>query len=207
MSSFLQRLFPSPATDSWRPLVRTAKEEQRHVQWVRDQMYLNWLEPYYKAYHFRKAHLSRAGLRVQLLQEDSREGAILFYDPSIGPGNFRHFFDYIAEQTLPLGYNASTSDQRVRHHPEYTETVLKHFLKPKPRSCTHTGRCQQHFGNVVVDLVLINGQPGFIRFFSNPFQDEIFTTPRPFAELLDTVFNQPPPTEATQARIKSYYRA
>ncbi|MBG8553500.1 hypothetical protein [Hymenobacter guriensis] len=207
MLRFLHRLFSPAASCSWQPLRRTARAGRRHAQWVADRVYLNWLGPYFKAYHYRKAQLNAGGLRVQPLQEEGRQGAVLFYDPSIGPGNFRHLFDYIAEQTIALGYNASTSDQRTLRHPKYTETILKHFLKPLPRSCTHTGRCQQFYGNVTVDLVLINGQPGFIRFFSNPFQDDIFTKPRAFEELLDRIFNQPPADETAQQHRLRYTRA
>lgn len=197
-----------PAVDSvaWRPLTRTPAQRRRHTQWVAEQVYLNWLGPYFKAYHFKKTNVTGQGFRVQLLRESGRQGLLLFYDPSIGPGNFQHLFDFIAEQTQELGYNLSTSDQRTAEHPRYRETIYKHFLKPKPKTCTATGRCQQHYGNVTVDLVCINNQPGFIRFFSNPFDDSIFTPAHSFDELLGKIFNQPPADEFIQNLIKAYYK-
>lgn len=189
----------------WHPLARTAAEQRTHAQWITQQVYLNWAGPYFKAYHFCKANITNGqGLRVQLLKEAGRQGAVFFFDPSIGPGNFQHFFDFLRDRVLALGYNLSTSDQRTHRHPRYTETIYKHFLKPQPTDCSQTGRCNQRFGTVTIDLVLINKQPGFIRFFSNPYQDAIFTHAHSFDELLDLTLNLPPAPAEVQARIKHY---
>ncbi|OUJ74519.1 hypothetical protein [Hymenobacter crusticola] len=208
MFKFFDHLFSqrsSPSKSEWQPLVRTVAEERAHAQWLAQQVYLNWAGPYFKAYHFCKAHITNGqGLRVQLLQEAGRQGAVFFYDPSIGPGNFRHFFDFLRDRVLALGYNLSTSDQRTHRQPRYTETIYKHFLKPPPKDCSETGRCNQLFGTVSIDLVTINKQPGFIRFLSNPYQDAIFTTAHSFDELMEQVLNLPPAPAEVQAKIKQY---
>lgn len=162
--------------------------------------------PFYKAYHYQKAGLPNPQFRVQLLREDGRQGALFFYDPSIGPGNFRHLLDFIRDRVLALGYNLATSDQRSLQHPTYTETTYKHFLKPQPRDCTETGRCNQRFGNIMVDLVSINGQPGFLRLFSNPYDNDIFTPAQTFDEMLEAIFDMPSAPPAVQKLIKKYAR-
>ncbi|MBC6990086.1 hypothetical protein [Hymenobacter sp. BT491] len=210
MLNFLKKLLSADRGadfTNWQPLERTPAEQTAHSQWVHQRVYLNWMGPFFKAYHFRKAGVTDRGFRVQLADECGRYGALFFFDPSIGPGNFRHLFDFIRDRVLALGYNLSTSDRRVLHHPRYTETIEKHFLKPQPKDCTVTGRCNQRFGTVTVDLVSINGQPGFIRFFSNPYQDNIFTVAKSFDELMDAVFNLPPADAEVQARIKEYAKA
>ncbi|TGE28751.1 hypothetical protein [Hymenobacter metallicola] len=209
MLPFLKKIFSrssaSEAT-SWQPLARTSAQQRAHQHWVEQQVYLNWMGPYFKAYHFQKTGVCAKQLRVQLLKEEGRQGALFFYDPSIGPGNFRHLFDFIRDQVLSQGYNASVSDKRLVKHERYTESIEKHFLKPRPHDCTATGRCNQRFGNVTVDLVSINGQPGFIRFFANPYQDTIFTPAASFDDLMETIFNLPPAPPEVQKRIKEYYK-
>lgn len=209
---FLKRLFPAhaaPHTATWQPLERAPAQERVRARWLEEQVYLNWAGPYFKAYHFRKAGLQSqgSGLRVQLIAEEGRKGAVFFYDPSIGPGNFQHFFDFLRDRVLALGYNLSTSDQRTLQHEGYSETIEKHFLKPPPKDCTTTGRCNQRYGTITIDLVRINGQPGFIRFTSNPYQDSIFTPPHSFEELLTAVLDLPAAPPEVEARIKQYARA
>ncbi|MCB2376863.1 hypothetical protein LGH70_04680 [Hymenobacter sp. BT635] len=209
MLSFLKKIFAAGGASnatSWQPLLRTPAQARAHQQWVDQQVYLNWMGPFFKAYHFQKTGVCAKQLRVQLLLEQGRQGAVFFYDPSIGPGNFRHLFDFIRDQVLLLGYNASVSDRRLVKHERYTESIEKHFLKPHPHDCTATGRCNQRFGNVTVDLVSINGQPGFIRFFANPYHDAIFTAAASFDELMEKAFNMPAAPPEVQQRIAQYYK-
>ncbi|TGE04270.1 hypothetical protein [Hymenobacter fodinae] len=207
MLPFLKKLFSSsdaaPSTE-WQPLQRSAAEERLRQKWVQEQVYLNWMGPYFKAYHYQKAGLPNQQFRVQLLHDEGRQGALFFYDPSIGPGNFRHLFDYIRDRVLALGYNLATSDQRSVRHASYTETIFKHFLKPQPRDCTQTGRCNQLYGNITIDLVSVNGQPGFLRLFSNPFANAIFTPAHSFDEMLAAIFDMPAATPEVQKLIKKY---
>ncbi|GAA4386966.1 hypothetical protein [Hymenobacter koreensis] len=177
--------------EAWLPLQRTPAELGAYTQWVEKRTYLNWLGPYFKAYHYAKAGLptGAGGLRAQLLHACGQRGAILLYDPSIGPDNFRHLFHLIRDRVLELGYHAACSDVRTRQHERYTETIAKHFLKPLPTSCPETGRCQQRFGTIAVDLVSINNLPGFIRVAANAIDDGMFCEAFTFEELMEAVFN------------------
>jgi hypothetical protein len=55
-------------------------------------------------------------------------------------------------------------------------------------------------------MVSVNGQPGFIRFTSNPYHDAIFTPALPFEELMASVLDMPPAPPEVQALIKKYYK-
>ncbi|MBT9392440.1 hypothetical protein KLP40_04625 [Hymenobacter sp. NST-14] len=208
MLDLLKRIFSDspPASADWQPLHRSPAQERVRQQWLEQQVYLNWAGPYFKAYHYQKAGLPGAPFRVQLARQEGQHGAVFLYDPSIGPGNFQHFFDFIRDRVLALGYQLGAADQRTVRHERYSESTQKYFLKPQPHDCTDTGRCNQRYGNVMVDLVSINGQPGFIRLFNNPFKDAIFTPAGSFDELIDQIFNLPPaPAEVVQ-RIGQYAR-
>lgn len=204
--NLFKRLFPgsSPPSADWQPLHRSPAQERVRQEWLAQQVYLNWMGPYFKAYHYQKAGLPGARFRVQLAREESRRGAVFMYDPSIGPGNFQHLFDFIRDRVLALGYHLGAADQRTVQHEQYAETTQKYFLKPQPNDCTDTGRCNQRFGNVTLDLVGINGQPGFLRLLSNPFTDDIFTAPGSFDELIDAVFNLPPAPPEVEELIGKY---
>ncbi|RIY06212.1 hypothetical protein D0T11_18970 [Hymenobacter rubripertinctus] len=204
----LKRIFSdsSPAAADWQPLRRPPAQERVRQQWLEQQVYLNWAGPYFKAYHYQKAGLPGSPFRVQLARQEGQRGAVFLYDPSIGPGNFQHFFDFIRDRVLALGYQLGAADERATRHERYTEATQKYFLKPQPHDCTHTGRCNQRYGNVTVDLVSINGQPGFIRLFNNPFTDSIFTPPGTFDELVDAVFNLPAAPPEVQELIGKYAR-
>ncbi|RSK24051.1 hypothetical protein [Hymenobacter metallilatus] len=204
--NLFKRLFtgsPPPSAD-WQPLQRKPAHERVRQQWLAQAVYLNWMAPYFKAYHYEKAGLPGSRFRVQLARQEHPRGAVFLYDPSIGPGNFQHLFDFVRDRVLALGYHLGAADQRTVQHESYQETTQKYFLKPQPNDCSSSGRCNQRFGNVTVDLVSINGQPGFLRLASNPFTDDIFTPAASFDELVDAIFNLPSPTPDTEKLIKQF---
>lgn len=211
MLGFLKHLFasaagaPTPPKGSWQPYALTPAQQARHQQWVSQQMYRNWLGPYFKAYHLRKGGAGgKRGLRVQLLDEPGRQGALLFYDPSIRPGNFRHLFEHLGARVLALGYRRACADQCTRQHQQQAETTLKQFFKPRPADCPQSGRCDQRYGLITLDLVKLNGQPLFIRIAVNPVREPGFTPAATFDELLRALLDEPLADPATAARIEEY---
>jgi hypothetical protein len=206
---FLQKLFRpqrAKARAPWRAVKLTSGQAKRHARWVEQRMFLNWLGPYYKAYHLHKGGAGGSrGLRVEPLAEHGRRGALLFYDPSIGPGNFRHFFEFLGEQLLTLGYHRSCADRGTRRNAGHTEITLKQLFKPTPTDCPRTGHCNQRFGLITVDLVAVDGAPFFIRLAANAVLDPCFTPARPFDELLSQLLDAPPADAITQARIGEYH--
>ena len=206
---FIQKLFRPKAADpaAWHAVVITPDQAHRHARWVGQHVFLNWLEPYYKAYHLHKGGASgRRGFQVQPLREDGRDGALFFYDTSIGPGNFRHFYEHLGERLLGLGYHRACADQCTQRKEHLAETTLKQLFKPNPTDCPQTGDCNQRFGLVTIDLVTVNGEPLFIRLASNPVRQPGFTAAASFDELLRELLAAPPPTPETEALIADYYQ-
>ena len=211
MFRFLQHLFASSPSASastpgaWQPYVLTPAQTARHRAWVSEKVYRNWLGPYYKAYHLRKGGAGgRRGLRVELLREAGRQGGLFFYDPSIGPGNFRHLFEHLGERVLALGYRRACADQCTRQHEQYAENTLKQFFKPLPTDCPDSGDCNQRFGLITLDLVSLNGQPQFLRVAANPLHEPGFTRAAPFSELLRLLLDEPLADAAIAAKIPEY---
>jgi hypothetical protein len=204
---FLQTLFrPKAVTPAaWHAVALTPAQAQRHARWVAQHVFLNWLGPYYKAYHLRKGGAGGSrGLQVQLLQESGRQGALFFYDPSIGLGNFRHFYEYLGERMLALGYHRGCADQCTQRNQHHTETTLKQLFKPNPTDCPQTGQCNQRFGLVTLDLVTVNAQPLFIRIASNAVLQPGFTPACSYDELLKSLLDAPAADAATQALVSEY---
>lgn len=208
MFDFIQHLFSPKATApaAWHAVSLTASQARRHTRWVEQHVFLNWLEPYYKAYHLRKGGAGgNRGLQVQLLHEPGRQGAMFFFDPTIGPGNFRHLYEHLGERLLGLGYHRACADQCTLNKQHLRETTIKQLFKPNPTDCPDTGHCNQRFGLVTIDLVAVNGQPMLIRLTSNAVLQPGFTPASSFDELLQHLLNAPLPTAATQALIADYY--
>ncbi|MBF9238816.1 hypothetical protein I2I05_15545 [Hymenobacter sp. BT683] len=208
MLDFIHNLFRSKAGTpaAWHAVALSPAQVQRHARWVEQRVYLNWLGPYFKAYHLRKGGAAGSrGFQVQLLQESGCKGVLLLYEPSIGPGNFRHFFEHLGERLTALGYHRACADQCRQHHEHHTETTLKQLFKPNPTDCPQTGNCNQQFGLVTIDLVAMNRQPLFIRLTSNAVLQPGFTPARSLDDLLKALLDAPAADAAIEAKITEYH--
>ncbi|MDO7888020.1 hypothetical protein [Hymenobacter cheonanensis] len=210
MLHFIHQLFQrrrSGAGPDWQPAATpTPAQARRHAAWVAERVYRNWLGPYFKAYHLRKGGAGgRRGYRVDLLHEKGRQGALFFYDPSIGPGNFEHLYQLLGERIGALGYHRACHDRRQRRHEQLRENTIKQLFKPDPTDCTESGRCNQRYGLITLDLVVVNDRPLFIRLSTNPVHEAHFTPPQSFEALLQTVFDEPVADAAIEQRIAEYY--
>lgn len=209
MLQFLHQLFQrrAGAAADWQPAAEpTPAQAQRQAAWEQERVYRNWLGPYYKAYHLRKGGAGgRRGLRVELLHEDGRAGALFFYDHTIGPGNFEHLYRLLGGRVAALGYHRACHDCRQRRHEQLREHTVKQFFKPNPTDCTESGRCDQRYGLITLDLVVVNGRPLFIRLSTNPVREAHFTPPHSFEALLQAVFDEPAADAAISSRIGAYY--
>ena len=184
----------------------TPAQATRHARWVAQQVFLNWLGPYFKAYHLRKGGAGGSrGYQVQQLQEPGRQGALFLYHDSIGPGNFRHFYEHLGERVLALGYHRACADRCTQHRAGRTECTLKQLFKPNPTDCPQTGHCDQRYGLVTVDFVSLDGQPAFIRLASNAVLEACFTPVVSFDSLVQDLLDAPEADATVQARTGTYY--
>ncbi|GAB3196376.1 hypothetical protein ABID22_002941 [Pontibacter aydingkolensis] len=187
-NDFLTRLFGFGNTaHSCSTIRRSGKQLSAYKQWVAAKVYLNWTGPFFKAYHYKKCNISSSPFRVQIINESNLQGAILFYDPVIGAQNFTFLFDLLNERVQQLGYKLHSADTRQICHKRYQEQIERYVLTPPAANVPGTDLCNQLYGNIHIDSVVINKLPGYIRFVANTYTDPYFSKPLPFMELLKSV--------------------
>jgi hypothetical protein len=187
-NDFFCRLFGfGNAAHTCSNLRRSNKFMIAYRKWVNTQVYLNWTGPFFKAYHFHKCNIASPNFRVQLIDETSLQGVLLFYDTSIGAQNFAFMFELIKERMLQLGYNLHSSNTRQVRHERYKESIERHVLTPPAADIPGSDLCNQLYGNVHVDFVSVNKCPGYIRLAANTYTDSYFSSPLPFMDLLRNV--------------------
>lgn len=147
---------------------------------------------FYKAYHYKKAGI-QCSYRVELIQEEHREGVVLFYTPEITPVSFSFLFDLLRKRVLQLGYQLRNADQRNISHAQYKQLIETYYLTPLPCDLPGTNLCNQLYGNIVIEYTRINKLPGYIRLMAVTYADAHFSASLPFSELLTKVLH---PTEA-----------
>ncbi len=92
---------------------------------------------------------------------------------------------------MQLGYRLHSADIRTNQKNNLSETIYKYYLTPPPTCLAGSILCNQLYGNISIDLILLNAQPSFIRIVANSYLSCAFSKALPFDELLDYLLVRP----------------
>jgi hypothetical protein len=194
-NEFLKRLLGQKKKGpTCKSLKRSQGFKTSFYAWQKAQTHLPWTSSFFKAYHYKKAHLP-SPLQVELIDETNRQGVKLFFDTSIGADNFIFLFELLKERATGLGYVLHNSNKLEACHGFSSEQMEKYLFTPPATDLPGTGLCNQLYGNILLDYVQVNKQPGYIRLVTNTYPDTCFSAPLPFTELLELLLQ---PGEALQ---------
>ena len=153
----------------------------------RDEM-LTWV-----ATEYNKFCKSRACYEdcIDFLMIPSVNGFVLHYDPKRWDcDHFVSFFDDLKNSVRELGYWPHVSDVKTIRKGEKYETTQRYYLKP-PRQFnldrTKNEKINQHYGNIMITLCLINEKIVNLKFSATHYNDHLYQPPLDFCELMRTL--------------------
>lgn len=169
------------------PLKRTDRQQQAYEQWIGSGQHKVLLDAITDAHHKKKLDIL-SEYQVHLLNTPYSNGIAISYHEKMGKEAFRHLFDYLKEQTLPMNYRLAQADRRILDRGDYEEVIEKWYLKPSKTS-PDDQVVNQLYGNVLLEHNLIDQKPSFIKLMVNIYQDRAYTQALDFDEYLERVFN------------------
>ncbi len=168
-------------------LVRSPKQEAAYQEWRSKDKHLELLETVADAMHKKKLGIL-SELDVHLLNTPYSNGIAISYHEKVGEEPFRNLFDYFKEYTLGLDYKLAQADRRILDKGTYEESIEKWYLKPAKLGADNE-LVNQLYGNVLLEHVLIDRKPSFIKLMVNVYQDRSYTKALDFDEYLENLFN------------------
>lgn len=175
------------------PLTRSARQLEAYQNWCDASHHLTLLEQIADASHKKKLGIL-SEYEVHLLNTPYSNGIALSYHKNIGADAFQHLFDYFKEHTLSLGYKLAQADRRILDKGNYEETIEKWYLKPA-KLAEEDQLVDQLYGNVLLEQVLIDRKPSFIKLMANVYQDRSYTKALDFEDYLENLFNSHTPND------------
>lgn len=139
-----------------------------------------------RSYYLKKNQI-QGNYAVHLFQSPAANGFALTHHPSLSPRTFQFLLDFWRDRVLALGYRLANTDRQIREKEQFVETIEKHYLKP-PLS-KNTAQAEQRFGNVLLEYVLVDQQPSYLKVMVTIYSDRLFTEAQPFDDLLEHLFS------------------
>ena len=172
-------------------LKRSAKDQEAYTFWLeseqKDQI-IRFINDQFSESRDENENVSL----FRVIHSGSTNGFMLRFLAETDPKHFQHLFDFLKDQVKTLQYVSYTSDVRTFDRDGFVERIERHYLKPSWRKLNtkevnDSGKMNQLYGNITIELVFQDDIPRFIKFVSQHYSDSKFSEPKPFAELMRLV--------------------
>jgi hypothetical protein len=150
---------------------------------------VDWLDNQYAVYRVLPHDVDEG---LDFLHTPSSKGFVVHFNQTrYSRRDATHFFDYLKEQVLTLGYRPQISDTRTYHRSSWVETVERHYLKPRPHFPAEAEaapeKIDQKFGNILIELELRDEQVHNLRFRATSYNDRLYAEAEDFQVLMKQV--------------------
>ena len=170
---------------------RNSKEKAEYQEWLKDnsaQQTTTFIKLQYQQSHYKNENINL----FRALHSESSNGFMLRYLTDIQIIEFQFLFDYLKDKTKELGYISYQSDRKIFDRKNNVETIERHYLKPSWRKLNlkennSTGKMNQLYGNINIELFKIDNEPTHLKFMANNYNDSKFQEALPFNELLNHI--------------------
>jgi len=187
-SRILNKLFSKKSNKE--PLVsgkleRSDRYEQNYSGWVESQVG-NILSELQQAYNKSNARgLYNPAFHVY--NSDQSNGFFFNYHMEFESEEFSYLLDYFKETVVDLGYTVYTSDTKYKDLESGVQKIDRHYLKPTQEGSEMP--MDQKYGNVLIELFVLNDEVQYLKLMANIYSDRNFTEPKPFSEFLEKLLS------------------
>jgi hypothetical protein len=193
----VEKIFPAklkgdPTTIVHEIIRRSDREKQEYQKWKEREDSNQWLKEIEQAYHYKKTQI-RSTIDVHLFSSNGANGFAVTYHPSMNKKDFQHLFDFFKEQTLGMGYRVASSDRRIADRGNFIETKDKYYLKPPLNAADLDSvpiLCDQLYGNVLIEQILVNDKPSYIKLLVSFYSDRMYKEARSYDEFIERLFHK-----------------
>ncbi|MEM8894735.1 MAG: hypothetical protein AAGC88_09165 [Bacteroidota bacterium] len=167
-------------------LKRSEKFLEAYQKWIGQPELKDYLDKYQKGYHFKLLKV-QSSFDVHLFQSSMANGFALSYNEEIPKEYFQYLFEYLSNRVLGLKYKQANADVMISDKGDFIETKEKYYFKPV--SDTQSDKVEQHYGNILIEYIIINDRPSYIKVMASVYSDQLYAPPLDHDELVEYLFS------------------
>ena len=190
INKILDKLFPQKGNSEQivhnEVIARSGSYMKRYHEWTdseADRVY----EEIITGYEEKLLECENSKVRVHLLVSRYSNGIAISYDDSHFTKNgFSYLFDHLAEKIKTLEhYRQVNSDYVIKEKNNVLETKEKYYFKPVFSGSE--SKTDQQYGNILIEHILINDKPSYIKLMANIYSDSNYSEALNFNELIKKI--------------------
>lgn len=169
-------------------LKRNEKFQKEYNNWKEGKNSVELIEDTKTQYYYKKADIS-SNNNIILFSGRGSNGFAITYKKAFGKRNFQYLLEFFKENILKLGYTIQLAEFQMNDKNNFVESKEKYYLKANFRNQRKNLQiCNQLYGNVLLEHILVDNKPSHIKILVNYYQDSLFTKVLDFDDLVEAIF-------------------
>ncbi|MFN2422930.1 MAG: hypothetical protein ABR572_04070 [Cryomorphaceae bacterium] len=167
-------------------LSRSARFKAAFAEWRNSERFSEVLDTLRREHHEAKK-LGLAHQAFQLYETPQSNGFYFNAATGLAPEEFAYLLEHFREVTEGLGYRQQIADRRMSERGADVHATERIYLKPDLLA-GFDPPLDQLYGNVHLELVLLNEQPSYLKVMAHVYQDRNYKSPRSFDGFTEKLF-------------------
>lgn len=188
----IQKIFvnqkPDKPLELLESIKRTSKEEIQYNKWAHSNEARSALVKISEAIELKR--LGEKNIKPQIIISESNfaNALSIIFNNKDDEAISRLLMDYFKEVILSINYRMQVSERKIKEFQNSVQVKEMYFLKPeKNANDFNNPPIKQLYGNIIIERMLLNNLPQYLKIQSNIYSDRFYQQALPFNELLSFI--------------------
>jgi hypothetical protein len=188
----IQKIFahqkPDKPLEMLESVKRTQKEEIQYNKWIQSNEARSALLKISEAVELKRLGEKNVKPQVIIAESNYANALSIIFNNRDDEAISRLLMDYFKEIILSINYRLQINERKLKETQNSVQLKEMYFLKPDIKAEDFNNPpIKQLYGNIIIERVLLNNQPQYLKIQANIYNDRYYQTALPFNELLSFI--------------------
>jgi hypothetical protein len=191
-NELIQKIFESEKPDKPLEIIecvkRTQKEQIQYNKWLQSNQARSTLLKIAEAVELNRLGKKNVNPQVIIAESNYANALNIIFNNRDDEAISRLLMDYFKEMILSINYRIQLNERRIKENQNSVHLSEMYFLKPDIKAEDFNNPpIKQLYGNIIIERVLLNNQPQYLKIQANIYNDRYYQTALPFNDLLSFI--------------------
>lgn len=167
---------------------RTSKEEIQYNKWAQSNEARSALVKISEAIDLKRQGEKDVKPQVIIAESNYANALSIIFNNRDDEAISRLLMDYFKEVILSINYRLQVTERKIKEIKNSVQVKEMYFLKPEIKAEDFDNPpIKQLYGNIMLERVLLNNQPQYLKIQANIYNDRYYQSALPFNDLLSFI--------------------
>lgn len=188
----IQKVFahqkPDKPLEMLESVKRSVKEEIQYNKWTQSNEARSALVKISESIELKRLGGKDVKPQVILSESNYANALSIIFNNRDDEAISRLLMDYFKEVILSINYRLQVTERKIKENQNSVQVKEMYFLKPEIKAEDFDNPpIKQLYGNIILERMLLNNQPQYLKIQANIYNDRYYQNALPFNDLLNFI--------------------